>query len=1026
MNPSSRPASHNSSPITPKSKKRASSLISPSDQENTPKRDRAGSDFAPGTYPHVTMDGDLFAFQNLVNQGQLHPTNEDLVQSQRFDETFDLSRIGDNEVSSDGNSEPESLNFNFDPLDDDLNLPVSEPRSSTLIEQSLIEDPESTMIDIVPIAFLPCGGKYYLEKLRTKIPLDRPDYEGLAELINEQVSNVNDENHATIAKKEFIPKTMLDSLGQFLGTPLCIADLINDSKNVFFNQENIFSQDDFRALQTQAKNQGTKILNGISKLASTRPASAAPSKSQWLRAIHTIASRGMKIIVNIKQSAWPQIVKMKSERDRRICREELTEILKCLEKITQIYTCCRILSEMYLSDPTVIIAFVPAVSHEFIWQLIVEDIVKDGFPQQAKLPIHKSNAMIEERLRESGVRIHSSTKSGRKILGVSQSFINHSEKSRPLIGHVKKVSHFVMSGDEFDLVKKFVESSLCRYSRIEPTAEALKRELEKPCKNSLLFLVHLMKESIANKSFLEQFAKRNVTFGPEGKYTNRIFRLQNPDEETEPAKPTKPKPPSWAKNPSNFIPRLIMKESGLNPENYRLEKKKNACVELPRNNRYLELNPVSQSSTPGSQQPSQPDRTVCANVKALAAEMQELLLKDISPSSKKYKTLSRKIKKLSVTADPDSISLLKSICHNMNLMESKKVSKEIIVMSLNMGRITDPEKLRLLINMFPKVSIFLFSEVMWEIDEVNRKTNWPPSFRLFCHKQLGKSNLAYSFIAWNTERVKNVEQLDSVGTFTVGKITKKGSKSCILATGYRFNDNAANCWYKKNLGSLPTKFCDWVDQLADLYNKDCYRFFLCGDWNIEDLPRTGDPKEIALRLSSKLRTMTNLIFLPTFFRDNCRASSIDKVYTNCPNGTRIKYLNLHKPPHNHDGHCGVHFQIGIEEEPVFHEVFVCSKLKSRREIFESAMKLEASLEGNTYENHFNLLSKILENNTVKTVSIKVPKSRNDFNYSKATWLFINFQNDLKESLSKETISSNLGRKTLSILAIKIKTLMKIE
>jgi hypothetical protein len=421
-----------------------------------------------------------------------------------------------------------------------------------------------------------------------------------------------------------------------------------------------------------------------------------------------------------------------------------------------------------------------------------------------------------------------------------------------------------------------------------------------------------------------------------------------------------------------------------------------------------------------------------AKLQSLADDLSLLLKDNIEPSNPKFNKLLKEVKQLSSDDDPDSIAILKEICDNINEVLIKKVAHTLIcitVMSVNAGKITNSERIRLLCSMFPRISIFCFSEVMWPREEALRKTNWPQDHDIYTHDILGSSRDSYSLIVVNNQKVRNVSQLPSVGTFTVLKI-KDSSTTAILCAGYRFCDKPlSKCWYNKYIKASPLKFCEWVEEITDLYEKPCFKLFITGDFNTHDVPRPADPKAIASRLSNCLRRLVNIVTFPTFFRNNSR-SSIDKVWCSDPTRTRIKYLNLHQPPFGFDGHRGLSFEIPITESHIPFELFVSSTLASRSEVFSSALATEKEAPSlSCFEDHFDLLTSILDKNTTRKVRIKRPPNRNDFNYSSVTWNFINYLNDLKDKIrakDPKLFDKPLYKRTLSILTAKIGKLKKLD
>jgi hypothetical protein len=88
-------------------------------------------------------------------------------------------------------------------------------------------------------------------------------------------------------------------------------------------------------------------------------------------------------------------------------------------------------------------------------------------------------------------------------------------------------------------------------------------------------------------------------------------------------------------------------------------------------------------------------------------------------------------------------------CEILNARAKELTIAGTRIVSANLGHISDPHVLRLLVGIYSHADIFLISEVMWEREQVLSETSWPIDFRLLTHEKMGTSNLAYSIIMYN-------------------------------------------------------------------------------------------------------------------------------------------------------------------------------------------------------------------------------------------------------------------------------------
>ncbi|CBY15855.1 unnamed protein product, partial [Oikopleura dioica] len=495
----------------------------------------------------------------------------------------------------------------------------------------------------------------------------------------------------------------------------------------------------------------------------------------------------------------------------------------------------------------------------------------------------------------------------------------------------------------------------------------------------------------------------------------------------------KKKHPSWANDPSQLLPSYFRNLAKLDYSKYKT--KRDAVFGLSKGlgsravkkpgknpNKVTKCNPSFQRTDLNQTSRNEIMSTAETCLKA-AKELQ--LSGDLEYED--FKTLKRNILSLNISTSEADLDTIKTLCAVLNELQIKTVSPGLKILSCNMGKITDSAKLRHLVSMFPDVSAFCISEVMWDREEVLRPTNWPQNYKITTHSQIGSSPLAFSMIVWSAHDIPDLTIMKSVGCFTIVKI-KGPAKDNIVIVGYRFCDKSdlAKCRYKKYLNASPMIFCDWLDKLAHEYDKPCYNVYLTGDFNFEDIPRTHDPKPICERAKRTLKNFTNVIIQNTFYRPGVSPSCIDKLHCTNPANTKVKYLRLNEAPFNFDGHCGFTFSINAIPQPIPFEPFLVTKIGSRKEIFEEAMSFPSSPDHTDFSFCFSAMTKILDKCSVKSIKIKASAKRTKFNYSKRTWALINMTNDFKKAIGKQMVKTAYARKTLSILGIKIKRLKRID
>ncbi|CBY30837.1 unnamed protein product [Oikopleura dioica] len=107
----------------------------------------------------------------------------------------------------------------------------------------------------------------------------------------------------------------------------------------------------------------------------------------------------------------------------------------------------------------------------------------------------------------------------------------------------------------------------------------------------------------------------------------------------------------------------------------------------------------------------------------------------------------------------------------------------------------------------------------------------------------------------------------------------------------------------------PFIFVEWLKQAREYARKHDAGVILAGDYN-SAFDRETDDEKLSAALLEALKGLVDLCVEPTFFRKNCRPSTIDHVHVSDPKGANLKNLRLHKTL-QFDGHCGQSFKFNF-------------------------------------------------------------------------------------------------------------------
>lgn len=402
-----------------------------------------------------------------------------------------------------------------------------EPASSTCLENSLLYDEAVKEIETEDensynVIFLPSDGKYYHSTLRSYVPLEKPLAGTIHGLVEENITESRDKTvSAQLSKNEFILKSAIESITDFLGSPLAAMDIITAEGCLVYKDLGITSQSKLRTWQATNAKKSIAIKDSLKVLSKgkTWDESILPQKPAWLGYCHILASNGTKIIGALNQAGRSLIMKMTSTHLRNEEMHRLDRLVKSLQGLAEIYASARRLTELYLVDAKDLVFTIPLCDSLLMWALVKNDIISKLFPDKESFTIPQIPTMVELRLREVGCRVHTN-RSGRKILGTAPNFKSTPE-DRPIIGIARDVSYFISGDQDYDLCSKLVNTSLLRYGCIEP--DDIPLMLDSPNKNLKMYLDELLKATLKSSSFLDKFLVRNVSFGKHGCFTNRIF-----------------------------------------------------------------------------------------------------------------------------------------------------------------------------------------------------------------------------------------------------------------------------------------------------------------------------------------------------------------------------------------------------------------------------------------------------------------------------------------------------------------------
>ncbi|CBY08216.1 unnamed protein product [Oikopleura dioica] len=919
-------------------------------------------------------------------------------------------------------------------------------------------------LEVSEMIVLPVQGKAFYSSHRAIYPLVQPDITNINEIVKEEELPIkgNESMFTAEAKKmltskdHFMPSAAIKKLSPFIGQPLTLFDFLISSETKIFElirkqksktkeTVEIVDEKTFRAWTDVTTKCSNKIAASLQSVAKRKNIGADSLKRIWLEACHHIASGGLVVLEKIKRSGLEKIANYPADKvlNAQKAQERLETFIGEIKVLHELYNKPRALAELFLLHPSGINFFLPICPSPTIY-----DVAYSLLKNKVESPKGFCFAYLalETRMRDIGIMFYHG-KQEKSVYSVNEDFGKHNFQEMPICGMTKsgkEVSGQYVTIDAQQGITKIFNSMSVKYANLEPPkqSESIVTLRNIKASRELRDLIAAFIRSAAERpKFIENLVKKPVEFGWKKEYNNKIFSsLQSAEQELR--EPTRQRHPMWSFKASKLVPRqLLMKipiKKAFDINKYDLEKpsrkqgdRQRNCTEQGRGlkrNRQAELNPSSQVEID-----SAPKKRLCASVDKAEDDMGQLLLdlmeyKLADNENREFsKKLKKRVKKLSCETTENNISVCQTICKLMNEINIKEIKPGVRILSANVGKVTDSERLRLLTDSFPDVSIFLISEVYWPREEAQRPTNWPPNFHIATHDQIGTSLDSFSLIMWNKKRLPSLEIMPSVGTFTVLRIPSS-TKPLIIAVGYRHNNkNPSKCWYNKTLGKDRYVFADWIEKLVKSYPVSKNRSFITGDFNFEELARTWDDPDLVSKIKKLLREFVNVVTRKTFYRSGIGVSSIDKIYASDPDNTKVKYLRLNEPPFSFDGHTGISFTVNAHEMPDLLEVHQVTKMASRSEIFGNGISMaDNNAENNSFERNFLKLQEILEKSSSKSIVIKSKPNRIKFSYSRNTWNLINLCINIKASLPEHVKKGIFARKFFSMINIKINKLKKID
>ncbi|CBY23657.1 unnamed protein product [Oikopleura dioica] len=828
------------------------------------------------------------------------------------------------------------------------------------------------------------------------------------EVRKDKVSKREFTNSMEIGLNFRIPKVLQEKIELMAGKDIDKEDIISSPTFRLKKHLKIYDMESYQIVRLEAEDKQKKLRKSLEKLRQSTGnfnsrGSEEITREKWIASVHYCAALGILTIKAICAKIKKEAEDLEDLEERMKEIVNLEQVRSQLIKLGKFYEDIRAVSEVAHLSTQLAYNFIPVPRSLTIYNIICEDIAsKMGKEKRTMNFVHD---MIRQRLMECGVRCIFA-RSHRIIIGFNAEVAQLPARKRPILGKSRQVSPFYPPGKR-ETVRVMLSSIICNDTDNEPQTFNIDNHATWVNRDAVIAIVsEYYLQCLKNENFASKFISKTVT--KVKLLNNRVFRprKQNEDLPTdqEPLNPQQAKvlqeeeidgvrksvnkqerqylQEFYGKIP-NEIKNILTKTHSNFSIDWLLQQEHSNVPELPRSN------------------PTDFQHTSINDATILDTSNSENVVLNHPNSSSTFQ-IPRELP--SSTINDQKIELS---CRILNERAKKEIVNGTQIITANLGQISDPHILRLLVGIYPTVDIFLISEVMWDLNQLLLKTSWPLDFKILTHDPIGSSPLAYSFIMYNDTNIKNPIQKDSHGTFTSIEFGEEGSKS-IVSVGYRFNDRPPEtCLYNKYMNKDRFVFIDWTKQviLQQKFYKDA---FIAGDLNTEIPARRSDDQIVARLLDDAFTNAgySNLVTRSTFSRPNSRSSQIDFIMSKSVKIPPIQYLTMNQAPLLTDGHCGLQFEANAKPNPPEYEPCKVYKDHSRNDIFQRAMQNFSPYdEALDFDHYFEEICKILRD--CQTVNIKAKRKRGfvHFNYSRCTWTQIHAINRIKKLLPDTYINS---------------------
>ncbi|CBY13928.1 unnamed protein product [Oikopleura dioica] len=862
--------------------------------------------------------------------------------------------------------------------------------------------------------------------------IEKTEADGKFEEINQlirqskkQISKLKKSDIMEIGTGIKIPKSLQENIENLAGKEIKREEIINKEGFRLGKYIKMKNVDDYRKLRILAEKKQQNLSSFITKL--KRGASSSNeepnkimnaeevSREQWICAVHYAASMGIITIRKMYEKMKAEAQELDEPEEKMMECINLADLRDKLIRLCELYQDVRAMSELAHLSSQLMYHVIPVPRNLAIYNVMTREILeKMGHERKIMYYVHD---MVKLRLMELGVRTIFA-RSHRLIIGFNEKIAQLPISCRPILGKSRQVSKFYPTGKR-DITRSMLSSIICNDTENEPlifNLDSIKTWINKD--KVINIITEYMKQCINNSAFKEKFINQTIT--KNDIINNRVFkprkqsdpvetkeRMSEPEEKYLLEEKLEEQKRGANKNEDRILEEFISKlpseimniiyknhpnflHKWLLDGNYRRFKKE--IPELPRSN----------PTDFNAELDEMPENRTLEN-----GATENIILSH--PNSTSTFEIPRKL--ISNTINDKKIELS---CKILNARAKETVVEGTRIISANLGQITDPHILRLLVGIYNDADCFLISEVMWEREQVLKETNWPIDFRILTHEKLGTSKYAYSMIMYNERKLLNPQQLTSEGTFTSMAFGEEKKKSAI-SVAYRFNDRpTSTCLYRKYLNKGRAIFIKWMNHAIkqQINYKDA---FITGDLNTEIPARSGDDQDIARMIEEEAIKggYTNMVTRNTFSRPRQRSSQIDFIYSKNVAIGEIEYLTMDQAPLEVDGHCGIAFRAGAKPRPPEYEVCKTYKDHSRNDIFRRAMSTFETFDPRQdFDYYFKKLCEILKDSQTVEVKAKCISGFSHFSYSKETWVMINAINIIKMLLPMEYKMSAGGKAQL--------------